>query len=251
VKVDDAKQDQEAQETKEDAPPVKIADSRKAKQSVVKAEASKPAAAKDPSRAKKVLGENKNILNQADESRSKKDASTKQKKKVPEVETKREVTPFEDSEIEPKTEFTIASKVEVETKRARMTHLDLDTEDIGDVGMATAYVEDIVTYWRELETKSLPVANYMNKQKELDWSMRTTLIDWIIEVHNKLVLLPETLFLTVNVIDRFLSAKPVSVGKLQLVGVAALLIACKYEEIYCPAVKQLQFLTDDAFHFAR
>lgn len=77
--------------------------------------------------------------------------------------------------------------------------------------------------------------------------MRTTLIDWIIEVHNKLVLLPETLFLTVNVIDRFLSAKPVSVGKLQLVGVAALLIACKYEEIYCPAVKQLQFLTDDAF----
>jgi len=77
--------------------------------------------------------------------------------------------------------------------------------------------------------------------------MRTTLVDWIVDVHGKLGLLPETLFLAVNVIDRFLSLKPVSVSKLQLVGVAGLLIACKYEEIYCPSVKQFQYLTDDTF----
>jgi hypothetical protein len=81
-------------------------------------------------------------------------------------------------------------------------------------------------------------------QKELDWGMRRTLIEWIVQVHSQFRLLPETLHLTINLIDRTLSTKFVSVNKLQLVGVTSFLIACKYEEIMAPSVDDLVYITD-------
>lgn len=79
-------------------------------------------------------------------------------------------------------------------------------------------------------------------------SMRAILVDWLIEVHIKFKLLPETLFLTVNIIDRFLTiVKPIKRAKLQLVGVTALMIATKYEEIYPPTIKDLVYITDNAY----
>ena len=62
--------------------------------------------------------------------------------------------------------------------------------------------------------------------------MRAILVDWIIEVHLKFKLLPETLFITVSLIDRFLELEQIKRTNLQLVGVTAMLIASKYEEIY-------------------
>jgi cyclin B len=66
--------------------------------------------------------------------------------------------------------------------------------------------------------------------------MRAILIDWIIEVHHKLSLMPETLYLTVYIIDQYLSMETVQRKEVQLVGVSAMLIACKYEEIWAPLV---------------
>ncbi len=77
--------------------------------------------------------------------------------------------------------------------------------------------------------------------------MRSILIDWLIEVHLKFKLVPETLFLTVNLIDRYLQHKQVTRQKLQLVGVTAMLIASKYEEIYAPIVKDFVYITDNAY----
>ena len=37
--------------------------------------------------------------------------------------------------------------------------------------------------------------------------MRSILIDWIVDVHLKFKLIPETLFLTVHLIDRYLELK--------------------------------------------
>lgn len=87
----------------------------------------------------------------------------------------------------------------------------------------------------------------MEKQPELNGMMRAILIDWLVEVHMKFRLLPETLYLCVNIIDRYLSEKRVVRNKLQLVGVTALLIACKYEEIYPPEVKDCVYITDRAY----
>jgi hypothetical protein len=77
--------------------------------------------------------------------------------------------------------------------------------------------------------------------------MRAILIDWLIEVHLKFKLLPETLFLTVNLIDRFLEKAVIQRTKLQLVGVTSMLIASKYEEIYAPEVRDFVYITDKAY----
>ena len=77
--------------------------------------------------------------------------------------------------------------------------------------------------------------------------MRSILIDWLVEVHLKFKLVPESLYLTVNLIDRYLEREQVHRSKLQLVGVTAMLIACKYEEIYPPIVKDFVYITDNAY----
>jgi hypothetical protein len=85
------------------------------------------------------------------------------------------------------------------------------------------------------------------KQTDINEKMRAILVDWLIEVHYKFKLMPETLFLTVNLIDRFLEKIDVVRTKLQLVGVTAMLIACKYEEIYAPEVRDFVYITDKAY----
>lgn len=87
----------------------------------------------------------------------------------------------------------------------------------------------------------------MDYQKDVNPSMREILTDWLIEVHLKFKLLPETLFLTVNLIDRYLSTTSIYRNKLQLVGVTAMLIASKYEEIYPPIVSDFVYITDNAY----
>lgn len=91
----------------------------------------------------------------------------------------------------------------------------------------------------------MPDPNYMDSQKELQWKARTVLINWLVELHEKFKLLPETLFLTVNIIDRFLSVNPVSLNKIQLVGITSLFIAAKYEEVYVPSISQFVYFSDE------
>lgn len=95
--------------------------------------------------------------------------------------------------------------------------------------------------------KMLPNAHYMDNQAEIQWSMRSVLMDWLVQVHHRFSLLPETLFLCVNYIDRFLSCKIVSLGKLQLVGATAIFIAAKYEEINCPSVQEIVYMVDGGY----
>lgn len=77
--------------------------------------------------------------------------------------------------------------------------------------------------------------------------MRSILMEWVVQVHARFNLLPETLFLAVNCIDRFLSVKPVSIAKLQLVGATALLVAAKYEEVSHPSLEEMQFMVSGGY----
>ena len=124
---------------------------------------------------------------------------------------------------------------------------DLDTEDLDDPQMVAEYAADIFEYLRDLECSSLPNPRYMNHQDELDWKTRGVLVDWLVEVHTRFHLLPETLFLAVNIVDRFLSAKVVQLDRLQLVGVTAMFIAAKYEEVLSPSVGSFRHVADDGF----
>ena len=67
------------------------------------------------------------------------------------------------------------------------------------------YITDINNFIRDNETDLVPEYGYMKKQKDINEKMRAILIDWLIEVHYKLKLNADTLFITVNIIDRYLS----------------------------------------------
>ncbi|KAM7187948.1 Cyclin-like protein [Naviculisporaceae sp. PSN 640] len=90
------------------------------------------------------------------------------------------------------------------------------------------YLEDIMQHMRHMEDETLPDANLIDMQREIQWFMRPYLIDFLIEAHAAFSLLPETLFLTVNLLDRYCSKRVVYKQHYQLVGCAALLIAAKY-----------------------
>ncbi|KAL4920225.1 cyclin-like protein [Aspergillus aurantiobrunneus] len=124
---------------------------------------------------------------------------------------------------------------------------DLDTEDLDDPLMAAEYVVEIFDYLRDLEMETMPNPDYIDHQPDLEWKMRGILVDWLIEVHTRFRLLPETLFLAVNLIDRFLSAEVVALDRLQLVGVAAMFIASKYEEVLSPHVANFSHVADETF----
>lgn len=87
----------------------------------------------------------------------------------------------------------------------------------------------------------------MDIQQDINERMRSILVDWLVEVHLKFKLVPESLYLTINLIDRYLEKEQVHRSKLQLIGVTAMLIACKYEEIYPPIVKDFVYITDNAY----
>lgn len=87
----------------------------------------------------------------------------------------------------------------------------------------------------------------MDSQTEIEWDMRTTLIDWLLQVHMRYHMMPETLWIAVNIIDRFLSKRVVSLVKFQLVGVTAMFVAAKYEEIMAPSVEEFVYMTENGY----
>ncbi|XP_050097255.1 G2/mitotic-specific cyclin-A [Anopheles aquasalis] len=109
------------------------------------------------------------------------------------------------------------------------------------------YQEDILHYLKEAERRNRPKPNYMMKQTDINHSMRTILVDWLVEVSEEYKLHGETLALAVSYIDRFLSFMSVVRAKLQLVGTAAMFIAAKYEEIFPPDVSEFVYITDDTY----
>lgn len=125
--------------------------------------------------------------------------------------------------------------------------MGLDPEEARDTSMVAEYAGDIFEYMSRCERESMANPNYMDFQDEIQWHMRATLIDWLMQVHMRYHMLPETLWIAVNLVDRFLSARIVSLAKLQLVGVTAMFIASKYEEILAPSVEEFVFMTENGY----
>lgn len=122
-----------------------------------------------------------------------------------------------------------------------------DYKDRKNPQLCGEYATEITQYIGEIETRFLPQHGYIRRQTDINERMRAILIDWLVDVHLKFKLLPETLYLTVNMIDRYLSKEVISRRKLQLVGISAMLISSKYEEIYPPEIKDFTYITDRAY----
>ncbi|CAD6238870.1 unnamed protein product [Miscanthus lutarioriparius] len=124
---------------------------------------------------------------------------------------------------------------------------DVDNE-YEDSQLCATLASDIYMHLREAETKKRPSTDFMETiQKDTNPSMRAILIDWLVEVAEEYRLVPDTLYLTVNYIDRYLSGNEINRQKLQLLGVACMLIAAKYEEICAPQVEEFCYITDNTY----
>ncbi|KAK7481324.1 hypothetical protein BaRGS_00027404, partial [Batillaria attramentaria] len=123
---------------------------------------------------------------------------------------------------------------------------DIDANDRDNPQLVSEYVNEIYDYMRHLEKTFSVRPNYLDGT-DVTGKMRAILIDWLCQVHHRFHLLQETLYLTVAIIDRYLQEKHVSRNRLQLVGVTAMLLASKYEEMFAPEVADFVYITDNAY----
>ncbi|XP_027343410.1 G2/mitotic-specific cyclin S13-7-like [Abrus precatorius] len=123
--------------------------------------------------------------------------------------------------------------------------VDIDANDANEVVVAE-YLDDMYKFYK-LTEEDYQALDYMKSQHNINEMMRSITVDWLVDVHMKFKFKPETLYLTVNIIDRYLSLTIVSKEELQLVGIGSMLLACKYEEIWSPQVKDFVSISDNAY----
>ncbi|KAM6157351.1 G2/mitotic-specific cyclin-B1 isoform 1-T1 [Erethizon dorsatum] len=123
---------------------------------------------------------------------------------------------------------------------------DVDAEDGADPNLCSEYVKDIYTYLRQLEEEQSVRPKYL-LGREVTGNMRAILIDWLVQVQMKFRLLQETMYMTVSIIDRFMQNNCVPKKMLQLVGVTAMFIASKYEEMYPPEIGDFAYVTNNTY----
>lgn len=132
--------------------------------------------------------------------------------------------------------------------------LSTDKHDLGDQNMAAEYAVACYENMRKQEMQDPINPNYLSQVQvptEVKDTSRAFLVEWIIDVHRKFRLNSETLYVTVRIIDRFLSKQQIKKSELHILGVTALLISTKYEEIYPPDLKELLQVSENKFSRAQ
>jgi len=127
--------------------------------------------------------------------------------------------------------------------------IDIDAlEDQNNPQLCVEYASSIYAYLREVE-EGLSIRKEFLSGGYVNGKMRAVLVDWLIEVHSQFKLLQETLYMTVYIIDKFLQTEGHTIrrNKLQLVGVTAMFIASKVEEMYAPEINDFVYITDNAY----
>lgn len=114
----------------------------------------------------------------------------------------------------------------------------LDMKQGHQLLMVPQYADHIHANYREVEPRfRVMPADFRAKQKDVTPHMRAILVDWLVEVHLKFKLMPETLFLAVWLMDRYLAAEVVAKQDLQLVGITAMHLASKYQDRRGPLIR--------------
>eukprot|EP01059_Diplonema_ambulator_P008195 TRINITY_DN17735_c0_g1_i5.p2 TRINITY_DN17735_c0_g1~~TRINITY_DN17735_c0_g1_i5.p2 ORF type:complete len:301 (+),score=137.63 TRINITY_DN17735_c0_g1_i5:52-954(+) len=110
------------------------------------------------------------------------------------------------------------------------------------------FVDDILDNLHREEGHTLIHQNHLAIcQVEVTDKMRAILVDWLVDVHLKYKCRPETMYLAVNILDRYLMCQPVEKKKLQLVGCVAMMLAAKYEEVMPPEVRDFVHISANTY----
>ncbi|CAN7116648.1 unnamed protein product [Brassica rapa subsp. narinosa] len=153
------------------------------------------------------------------------------------------------NEISPKLETVkqIEKVGAVSTVAKILKVIDIDSDE-KDPLLCSLYAPEIYHNLRVAELQRRPFPDYMERiQRDLTWTMRGILVDWLVEVSEEYKLVPDTLYLTMYLIDWFLHGNYIERQRLQLLGVTCMFIASKYEEIFAPRIEEFCFITDNTY----
>lgn len=89
--------------------------------------------------------------------------------------------------------------------------------------------------------------NPLDNQTQVNALMRIVLLNWILEIIVVLNLSRKTFFLVIHIIDRYLEHFKSSKEQLQLLGITALFMASKFEDICPPKLTYLCYLCEDVY----
>uniref|UniRef100_A0A1I7YD28 Cyclin N-terminal domain-containing protein n=2 Tax=Steinernema glaseri TaxID=37863 RepID=A0A1I7YD28_9BILA len=149
-----------------------------------------------------------------------------------------------------------ARKLELEPKIARR-HSQSSQDQIAknvvgallphnDFGL-DQYCEDMFTYSRRLEEKVMSFPEDWIRKLTIESRMREILVDWFYQVLNRLQLLPETMNLTIHILNVAVQRLHVDKNNLQLVGITCMFVAAKYEELYPPSIEDFVSISGNCF----
>lgn len=141
-----------------------------------------------------------------------------------------------------------AAAFPVQARSAALDALNVAFRDDGrNAQRVSEYAEGIHTEMFELERRLVARPDCMDLQPDINKKMRAILFDWMVEVHERYRYRAETLFLAQNLVDRYLSVRLVTRGRLQLVGTTSMMIAAKFEEIDVPKAEEFAYITEDTY----
>jgi len=121
---------------------------------------------------------------------------------------------------------------------------DIDQKGFHNLYECSEYASEIFDYLRHREVPFITKFGFLKTQTEVNENIRGCIIDWIVDIHRKFKLNPETLYMTISIIDRVLGKEKIMKSKIQTLAIAALFIAGKYEEIYPPELKDYVTITN-------
>ncbi|RHY30617.1 hypothetical protein DYB32_004184, partial [Aphanomyces invadans] len=136
------------------------------------------------------------------------------------------------------------SEYDVEVYVAQVGMIDSKEDD--------AMAREIDKYHRSHEHKYRVQNDFLSDVKDgvksdINCRMRGILVDWLVEVGEEYKLVPHTLHLAIHLVDRCLSTMRLARGKLQLLGCACMMLACKYQEVVAPSIEDFIYISDHTY----
>nr|XP_046156179.1 G1/S-specific cyclin-E2-like isoform X1 [Oncorhynchus gorbuscha] len=130
-------------------------------------------------------------------------------------------------------------------KQFRFKNIFIKTSPLPCLSWASS--DDVWIKMLNKELKYVHDKGFLQQHPKLKPKMRSILLDWLLEVSEVYTLHRQTAYLAQDFFDRFmLTQDDMEKDRLQLIGITALFIASKMEEIYPPKLHEFAYVTDGA-----
>ena len=159
-----------------------------------------------------------------------------------EMEDTQELEEHKKEEMEVEDEETKAQEVkEIRAQRRKAILKELEVCDLLDLRNPQYTAEYSTSIYQNMknEEDAFLIDKDFLQDTEIEERHRRRLVEWLLKVHEKFKLLPETFFITCKLVDLSIQKFGVQKSNLQLLSLASLLISAKYEEIYPPSLRQM------------